>query len=416
MSLDFRFQWAASCVLVAVCSMASPNQGLAQTTGDAHWVGTWTASPVKIDNRNGTLGASDSTIRQIVHTSLAGNVARVVFTNEMGTAPLTIAGAQAALSTEDSAIAADSAKTLSFNGKPSVTIPAGAKVFSDSFSMPLPAGSNLAVSIYIPKQSIPTLTEHGFANQHNYIATGDVVASKVLTNAADTDHWHFLSAVEVRASTGSAAVVTLGDSITDGAFSTRSANLRWPDFLARRLQANPKTASLSVLNEGIGGNRILHDEIGPSAGPSALGRFDRDVLSQAGVKYLVILEGINDIGIATRPTDPIDPVSADDLILGLTQLIERAHEHDIKVYLGTIMPDQGLGFYYSEAGEAERQAVNEWVRGTKLADGVIDFDKAMRDPQNPKRLLPAYDCDHIHPNDAGHKAMAEAIDLSDFIR
>jgi lysophospholipase L1-like esterase len=150
--------------------------------------------------------------------------------------------------------------------------------------------------------------------------------------------------------------------------------------------------------------------------PSALKRFDRDVLSQASVKYLIILEGINDIGIATRPNNPIDPVSADDLIFGLTQMIERAHTHGIKVYLGTIMPDAGLGLYYSEAGESERHAVNQWIRATKLPDGVIDFDKALRDPDAPKRLLPAYDRDHIHPNDAGHKAMADAVDLRDFIR
>jgi lysophospholipase L1-like esterase len=228
----------------------------------------------------------------------------------------------------------------------------------------------------------------------------------------ETDSWHFLSAVEVQAVPESAAIVTFGDSITDGAFSTRSSNLRWPDDLARRLQTDTNTKTLSVLNEGIGGNRILHDETNSVAVPSALKRFDRDVLSQAGVKYLILLEGINDIGIATRPNNPMDPVSADDLIFGLTQMIERAHAHGIKVYLGTIMPDEGLGFYYSEAGESERQAVNQWIRTTKLPDGVIDFDKAMRDPADPKRLLPAYDRDHIHPNDTGHKAMAEAIDLN----
>ena len=309
----------------------------------------------------------------------------------------------------------DSAKVLTFNGRYSVTIPAGAKVFSDGFSMNLPAGSNLAVSIHIPKQPIPNLTEHAYANQSNFIASGNVVEAKTLTNALETDSWQFLSAVEVRASTESAAIVTLGDSITDGAVSTRSANLRWPDDLTRRLQASAKTRLLSVLNEGIGGNRILHDETASVAVPSALKRFDRDVLSQAGVKYLIILEGINDIGIATRPNNPVDPVSADDLILGLTQLIERAHTHGIKVYLGTIMPDEGLGFYYSEAGESERQAVNLWIRTTKLPDGIIDFDKALRDPDDPKRLLPAYDRDHIHPNDAGHKAMADAVDLRDFM-
>jgi lysophospholipase L1-like esterase len=407
---------ALSYLVAVLCFVAISFEIQAQNSGGAHWVGTWAAAPLGMDNSKGTVGTADFTIRQIVHTSLAGNVARVVFTNEMGTTPLILAGAQAALSAGGAEIVPDSARTLTFNGRPSVTIPAGAKVLSDNFSMNLATGSNLAVSIYIPTQPIPNLTEHAFANQSNFIAPGNLVAAKTLTNAVDTDIWQFLSAVEVQASPESAAIVTLGDSITDGAFSTRSANLRWPDDLARRLHANAKTRSLSVLNEGIGGNRILHDETASVAMPSALKRFDRDVLSQAGVKYLIILEGINDIGIATRPNNPIDPVSADDLIFGLTQMIERAHTHGIKVFLGTIMPDEGLGFYYSEAGESERQTVNQWIRTTKLPDGVIDFDKALRDPDDPKRLLPAYDRDHIHPNDAGHKAMADAVDLHDFIQ
>jgi len=407
---------ALTCGLAVLYFITIPIVIRPQTKGTVHWVGTWTAAPVGIDNSKGTLGTADYTVRQIVHTSLGGSVLRVVFTNEMGTTPLSLAGSQVALSAGGTGIVVDSARALTFDGKPSVTIPVGAKVFSDSVSMNLPAGSNLVVSIYIPAQPIPYLTEHAFANQSNFIAPGNAIAAQALTNPVDTDTWLFLSAVEVQASLKSAAVVTLGDSITDGAFSTRSANLRWPDDLARRLQANRKTSSLSVLNEGIGGNRILHDITEPFIMPSALRRFDRDVLSQAGIRYLIILEGINDIGIATRPKDPIDQVSADDLIFGLTQMIERAHAHGIKVFLGTIMPDEGLGLYYSEAGEAERQAVNQWIRTTKLPDGVIDFDEALRDPSDPKRLLPAYDRDHIHPNDAGHKAMADAIDIRDFIR
>ena len=412
----FQVTPALTCGLAMLYFITIPISIPAQTAETVHWVGTWTAAPVGIDNSKGTLGTADYTVREIVHTSLGGSVLRVVFTNEMGTTPLSLAGSQVALSAGGTGIVVDSARTLTFDGKPSVTIPVGAKVFSDSVAINLPAGSNLVVSIYIPAQPIPYLTEHAFANQSNFIAQGNAITAQALTSAVDTDTWPLLSAVEVQASPGSAALVTFGDSITDGAFSTRSANLRWPDDLARRLQANRKTSSLSVLNEGIGGNRILHDITEPFIMPSALRRFDRDVLSQAGVRYLIILEGINDIGIATRPKDPVDPVSADDLIFGLTQMIERAHTHGIKVFLGTIMPDEGLGFYYSEAGEAERQAVNQWIRTTKLPDGVIDFDQALRDPSDPKRLLPAYDRDHIHPNDAGHKAMADAVDIRDFIR
>jgi len=404
-------RWAVSALFL----FAALNAATAQQLGPVHWVGTWTAAPVAIDNSNGTLGKTDFTIRNIVHTSLPGKLARAVFTNEMGTKPLTIGAARVALSTSGSQVLADS-RSLTFQGKSSVTIPAGAKVFSDSFAMSLPAGSNLAISLYLPVQSIPVLTLHAFANQSNYTSPGDQTASASLTNAIESDSWHFLSAIEVEAPASAAAVVTLGDSITDGAFSTRSANLRWPDDLARRLQADPKTSGLAVLNEGIGGNRILHDEVGPNAGPSAIGRFDRDVLSQASVKFLIILEGVNDIGIGTGPDHPKDTVSADDLILGLSQLIERGHTHGIKVYLGTILPYKGLGFYYTETGEAERQAVNQWIRTTKLPDGVIDFDKALRDPADPQRLNPALDIDHIHPNDAGHKAMADAVDLRSFKR
>jgi lysophospholipase L1-like esterase len=396
--------------LAALALMA----GRGEAQKPVHWVGTWAASPVPIDNSKGPLGTADYTIREIVHTSLPGKKVRVVLSNEMGSEPLTIGAAQLAFSAGEGKVVISSATDLSFNGRKSVTIPQGAKVFSDGLAMDLPFGSNLAVSLFIPKQSITQLTQHAYGNQSNYFAHGNQIAAESLDKAAEVDPWHFLTGVEVEASADSAAVVTLGDSITDGAFSTRSANLRWPDDLARRLHGNPKTANLAVLNAGIGGNRILHDQIGPNAGTAALARFDRDVLSLAGTKYLLILEGINDIGLATRPKDPVDPVSAEDVIFGLSQMIDRAHTHGLKVYLATIMPDEGLDFYYSEAGESERQAVNSWIRGNKLADGIIDFDTVMRDPQNPKRLLPAYDRDHIHPNDAGHKAMADAIDLAIF--
>jgi lysophospholipase L1-like esterase len=381
-----------------------------------HWVGTWAAAPVPIDNSKGPLGTLDYTLRENIHTSLPGKTIRIVVSNEMGTTPLSIGGASLALSAADPAIPAHP-KAITFAGKSSTIVPAGAKLFSDAVDLDLPAGANLAISLFIPRQPIPTLTMHAYANQPNFMAPGDQISSSSLTQPIESDSWLFLTAVEVQASTRAASVVTLGDSITDGAVSTRGANRRWPDDLARRLQSDPKTASLGVLNEGIGGNRILHSDIGSNAGPGALSRFDRDVLSQAGVKYLIILEGINDIGVGTAPTNPHDTVSPQQLIDGFTQLIDRAHTHGIKVYLGTIMPDKGLGLYYTDAGEAERQAVNLWIRSQKLSDAVIDFDKAVRDPDDPQRLLPAFDGgDHIHPSDAGHKAMADAIDAAIFHR
>jgi lysophospholipase L1-like esterase len=408
-SSSILHSWIAALFLVTLQPLA-----LAQKNAPTHWVGTWTASPVPIDNAKGPLGEADYTLREIVHTSLAGQTFRLVLSNEMGTKPLSVGAVRAELP-------ADAAKPalqtqVTFSGKSSVLIPPGAKVVSDALPVALPAQTTLTVSLFIPKQSIPTLTMHAYANQPNFMAAGDQMAAASLTQPMESDSWLFLTAVEVEAPGQAASVVTLGDSITDGAFSTRGANLRWPDDLARRLQSNPQTAQLAVLNEGIGGNRILHSDIGTNAGPGALARFDRDVLAQAGVKYLIILEGINDIGVGTNPINPRETVSSEDLIFAFSQLIERAHAHAIKVYLGTIMPDKGLGIYYSEAGEAERQAVNSWIRSNKLSDGVIDFDKAVRDPADPARLLPAFDHDHIHPNDAGHQAMAGAIDLSLFAR
>jgi lysophospholipase L1-like esterase len=380
-----------------------------------HWVGTWAAAQIGIDNATGTLGTAEYTVRDIVHTSLAGKTARAVLSNEMGTRPLTISSARVALSAGGSRLQSTGV-ALTFNGGASVTIPVGAKVFSDSFALDLPAGSNVAVSLFLPAQAIPLLTVHSFANQSNYTAPGDQTAAIDLTKAVESDSWYLLSALEVQAPASAAAIVTLGDSITDGAFSTRNGNVRWPDDLARRLQASTKTQDIAVLNEGIGGNRVLHNEVAPMVVPSVLGRFDRDVLSLDGVKYLILFAGVNDIGIGTGPDHPRDTVSADDLALGISQMIERAHAHGIRVFVGTIMPYKGLSFYYTAAGEAERQAVNHWIRTSKLPDGIVDFDEALRDPADPQRLLPALDRDHIHPNDAGHKAMADAVDLNALLR
>jgi lysophospholipase L1-like esterase len=222
--------------------------------------------------------------------------------------------------------------------------------------------------------------------------------------------WPILKGIDIKGSAESAAIVTFGDSITDGALSTRNANARWPDVLAKRLQADKKTANLGIINEGIGGNRVLHDV----AGPSALARFDRDVLAQAGVKYLIIMESINDIGHAADPVKPYDVVSAEDIIFGLGQLAERARTHGIKVYGATLTPYGGAK-YASPAGETMRTAVNNWIRTTKQLDGFIDFDKATQDPANPTVYLPANDSgDHLHPKDAGYKVMGEYIDLKLF--
>ena len=366
-----------------------------------HWVGTWTASPIAEPNPHHTF-AQDTTLRQTVHISLAGSKIRVVLTNELGIEPIIIGGATVATTTP---------QTLTFSNQPTITIPPGAVVVSDPIALNLPPLSDLTINLFLPAQTLTTLTLHNFADATNTDAPGNQLAAPALTTPHQNTYFQFIKDVEVD-TPNAASIVTFGDSITDGAASTRDANHRWPDILAQRLQANPATQNIAVLNAGIGGNRILRDGFGPNA----LARFDRDVLAQAGVKYLVILEGINDIGQSFTPLNPRDPVTAPDLIAAFTQLTRRAHTHNIKVYGATLTPYLGAG-YASPAGEAVRQALNQWIRTTPEFDAVIDFDKATSDPANPSVFSPTADSgDHLHPGDAGYKAMANSIDLNLFTK
>jgi lysophospholipase L1-like esterase len=393
-------------ILSLLCLNAKP----AVAASPDHWVGTWATSPLAEPNTPADYGSADTTLREIVHISLGGPSVRIIVSNELGLDPLTIGAAQIALSTGASSIDPASSVALTFSGRPSVTIPSGALAVSDPVNLKVPAFANLAVSLFLPAQTIRQLSTHSFADQTNYEAPGNVIADKTLASPKEIYSWPFLKGVDVEADKKSASVVAFGDSITDGAHSTRDANARWPDVLAARLQANKKTAQLGVLNEGIGGNRILHD----GWGPNALSRFDRDVLAQAGVKYLIILESINDIGAAQNPTNPHDVVTADDLIAGLSQLATRAHTHGIKVFGATLTPYVGAG-YASPAGEKMREAVNQWIRTTSQLDGFIDFDKATRDPSNPEVFSPAAgSIDSLHPGDSGYKLMGDTINLKLF--
>ena len=400
-----RLLWAASVTLLT-CAGAVEAQSV--------WVGTWAAAPMAATNLAGEF-AQDRTLREIVHVSVGGARLRLVLSNEFGMTPLMLGGAQVALSTGRGSIQATRSMVVTFSGRLDVAIPPGALVVSDPVALNLPPLSDLAVSLYVPGQRLGTVTVHGFANATAYEAGGNQIAASQLTGAREMQSWLFLKGVDVESaankrSTG--AIVALGDSITDGARSTPDANLRWPDVLARRLQDNPATAGLGVLNEGIGGNRILHD----GAGPDALARFDRDVLAQAGVRYVIVLEGINDIGHATDPRAPIDVVSAQDLIAGLSQLATRAHLRDLKILGATLTPFVGAG-YQSAAGEQIRRTLNQWIRTTRELDGVIDFDRVTSDPAHPGMFLPQADSgDHLHPGDAGHRAMGESIDLNLFSR
>ena len=382
-------------------------------TPSDHWVGTWAASPIAANNpgaKFGAPGTDGTTLREIVHISLGGSSVRVTLTNEFGLDPLTIGAAEIALSSGAASINIAGATPLTFGGQTSIIIPPGALIVSDPVALKVAPATDLAVSLFLPDQPINQLTLHPFADQTNYLAPGNLVNAATLATPTEFFSWDFLKGVDVIANGKSASIVAFGDSITDGALSTRNTNVRWTDVLARRLQADKKTADLSVLNEGIGGNRVLHD----NAGPSALARFDRDVLAQAGVKYLIIMESINDIGHATDPTKPYDVVTAADLIVGLSQLATRAHTHGIKVIGATLTPFVGAK-YQSPEGEVMRQAVNQWIRTTNQLDGVIDFDKVTQDPTHPGMFLPLDDSgDHLHPGDAGYKTMADSIDLKLF--
>jgi len=299
---------------------------------------------------------------------------------------------------------------LTFGGANSVRIPPGAAMYSDPVTLAVAPLSDLAVSFYLPSQVMRAETYHAFADQDNFIADGDVAGAATLTSPATVQSWYFLDGIDVNAMEGSRAIVTLGDSITDGAASTLNGNRRWPDVLAARLQNEHGLEHVGVLNVGIGGNRVLND----GAGVSALARLDRDVLAQDGARFVIVLESINDIGRLAHLSAPEDDVTAPMLEQGLKQIADAAHQHGIKAFGATLTPYGGAG-YRSDKGEQVRQDVNTWIRTSGVFDGVIDFDQITRDPQNPDHFNPAYDRgDHLHPNDAGYKAMGEGIDLKLF--
>ena len=387
-----------------------------------HWVVTWGASPApqladEAQMRAAKLRFENQTLREIVHVSIGGHTVRVRLSNAYGKQTLDVGSGHIALREKESGIVAGSDRALTFSGRTTVAIPPDALVLSDPVKLDVPAGADLAISIFIPKASTGAGI-HYSAQQTSYIGQGDLTGAATISDPASMTSWVFLTGVDVLAPERASAVVAFGDSITDGARSTVDANHRWPDILESRLLARHGGSEIGMLDAGIGGNRILHDPVGNVRfGVNALARFDRDVLAQPGVKYVIVLEGINDLGHAGTSAPESETVSAEDIIAGLEQLVERAHEKGLKIFGATLTPFEGTTFagYFTPEKEVKRKAVNNWIRTSKAFDGMIDFDKAVQDPSHPDRMLPAYDGgDHLHPGDAGYQAMGEAVDLSLF--
>ncbi len=368
-----------------------------------HWVATWGASPstaaADTEMRRRKMEFDNQTIRLITHISLGGEQFRVRMANYYGVKAVAIGEVHLALRGDGAKIQPGSDRPITFGGKRAISIPAGGLVLSDPVSLTAAAKSDLAVSLYMPAGPVIASTLHYSAQQTSYVATGNVCGAEDMPDDVTVTSWPYLVGVDVVAPPKFGAIVTLGDSITDGSRSTSNENRRWPDILAGRLLAQHGN-KLAVVNAGIGGNRIMTDTNNVAYGQNALARFERDVLSTPGVKYVFLFEGVNDIGGAT----------AEDIIFGMRQLIERAHEHGLKIIGATIMP-----LRTGPPGAAKREAVNQWIRTAKPFDGFVDFDKTISDPSQPGLFQKVYDSgDNLHPNDAGHKAMGEAVDLTLF--
>jgi lysophospholipase L1-like esterase len=388
-----------------------------QQLGDRgqRWVATWgtaQAGPVDADK---TMTFNDQTVRLIVHTSIGGSQVRIRLSNELGATPLRIDSAHIALRQQGARIVPGTDRVLTFGAMRGITIPPGAPVLSDPVDLDVPALSDLAVSLHLPG-TVQATAFHGLGYQTNYVSSpGNFAGATALQVERTITFWPFLTEVDVSAP-GGGSIVAFGDSITDGMSTKSEANHRWPDLLALRLKS---ATGLGVVNRGISGARLLRDPAwDPMFGKSAFARFDREVLATAGVKYMVLFIGINDIGHPGQGNIALsEEPTPEDMIAGYRQLIARARAKGIAAYGVTLTPFEGTVYagYYTPAKEALRQAVNKWIRSSGEFDAVIDFERAVRDPSHPTRMLPAYDSgDHLHPSDAGMQAMADAIPLELF--
>ncbi len=407
-------------LIFSLCFFAQLSESQGRTNG-SHWVSAWTTSlflSTPLPGFPAETPITDKTVRVVARPTIGGKRLRVRLSNEFGTSPLTIAAARIALTDQDSRIQPATDHVLTFGGSLKITIPAGAPVFSDPVDMAIMPFVEVSISLYVPG-TVAAVSSHPQSLHESYFAgPGDMTSLQELPNPETKRPVYFVSGIDIWAPQNTRATVAFGDSITEGAGQKSGQYIDYPDQLAKRLAAQGETA-IAVVNQGIGGNRILHDV----TGPSALSRFDRDVLSLPGTANLIVLLGINDIGFprvrmpgakgAGAEEGPFasQAVSADEMIVGLQQIIGRARAHGIKVIGTTLTPFEGTNVY-DESGEAIRQAVNKWIRGADAFDAIIDFDRAIRDPEHPTKVRQEYDSgDHIHPSAAGYKAMADLIPL-----
>lgn len=401
-------------VLLASCAWA---KGAAKAPV---WVASWGASQ-QIPEPQNALPADDlrdATVRQIFHLSVGGPALRVHLSNAFGSEALHFTSVHVARPLSPSSVEIDPAsdRPLTFAGSTDVTVPPGAEFISDPLDFPVAPLSDLAVSFHLDAPP-DRETGHPGSRATSYYQHGDLVSAAKLPEAKHVDHWYQVAGIDVQAAPGAAAVAVLGDSITDGRGSTTNENNRWTNELAQRLQDSPRTRKIGVSNQGIGGNHLLTDGLGPNV----LARFDPDVLAQAGVRWLILFEGVNDLG-GLAINGEVPPADHDHLVAQIIaayqQIVERAHTHGLRVYGATITPYVGSGYYHpGPLSEADRQIVNQWIRAAGHFDAVIDFDALVRDPQHPDHLLHAFDCgDHLHPSPAGYKAMGDAVPLELFTR
>jgi lysophospholipase L1-like esterase len=391
---------ALSIVLLTSCTDPKNSQ---------HWVGTWTTAQQLVEPHNmpPEPGLTDNTLRQVLRVSIGGDSMRIRLSNEFSNSALVIIEARIARSTGGSSIDPATSKSLTFNNNNSLTLEAGTAVYSDALAFDLKNRDNLAITLYYG-ETAPDVTGHPGSRTTSYLIPGNHCDAPDMTESISTDHWYTIANIDVKAPKQAAAVVVLGNSITDGRGSGTNMQNRWPDILSEQLLANPATQLVGVLNQGIGGNCVLKNCLGPAA----IDRFERDVLKQQGVKWLIILEGVNDLG--QTPDSAAAMQVANDLIAAYDQMITRAHAKNIKVYGATILPF-GYSFYYTPFREIARNVVNDWVRNSGRFDAVIDFDHIMRNPEDTMALLPdLHTGDFLHPNEAGYVTMGQSIDLNLF--